>query len=769
MDIVKYLLNTYKFDLEITDNASCTALHHACWEGHPRIISYLLERGANLHALNSFGQSPLNTCQTIDMKELVMSIALHHERNDPEPMQLPDSSPPPVPQEVTFDDHDEYLFFVQGMRDYVESIEPVGRGIYTAVNFPSQLRLELGGSLLAEIRSEFDQHASIPFDLSNGCSESNREIPLGSLSLPQQNGVDDMPPNTAPELLRKSPILPSPPELVGDGANNEGNDTFTITETIHSEEPRRSTQRELLDRLSNPMPSEGVQSLLLSICKRTGDVLALTTLIRSHPEALHENIRDSKGSTPLHCAIAAGYTDLVQFFLQRHVYISIPDILGNTPLHLACFFGNTKIVNLILSSENSLSSAINLEGKTPLHVACHRGYLDVVRLLVECGTVAIDAIDFEGHTGCDLAKIWQHDDIVRYFDKLRHSSVELEDLQENNRDGMVVYHDGDCYLGLSDQPQYVESMEEEPDSVSDPELKLAGSNTPSGLGEDSCLSQELQISSELRKPLIEICNGVIFEETFDDDIDCDNGELKSTEFMKSVCTQTEERNVHDVSLQCDTTFHLQQTSSTQTEIITVHHVGVECTPRALIDSNWIPFLLTTSRILSIRQGFLFAKAFYKWKSLRPFKKLNTLKLIDSLRLLNSMANIFHQLLLQKKIQKTFFHWKSIPRRVSNIVEITKTSEIAVTVTTPHPHVFGHGVDDTPMLDIMTPNIPGMVPLTPHSDTKIVQRLRFNDVVDIALTDSVQEKEDDLAILGPLPVETLPLFKSNEVLIILIFL
>lgn len=67
LDIVQWLVEKYRLDVNAVDNNGWTPMHSAAKGGHPKIVKYLLEKGGFGRAVNNEGSSPLhyfvrNTC-----------------------------------------------------------------------------------------------------------------------------------------------------------------------------------------------------------------------------------------------------------------------------------------------------------------------------------------------------------------------------------------------------------------------------------------------------------------------------------------------------------------------------------------------------------------------------------------------------------------------------------------------------------------------------------------------------------------------------------
>jgi hypothetical protein len=189
-------------------------------------------------------------------------------------------------------------------------------------------------------------------------------------------------------------------------------------------------------------------------------------------------------------------------------------------------------------------------------------------------------------------------------------------------------------------------------------------------------------------------------------------------------------------------------------------------------ARWLPFLLSANRLITRRQSFSLAKSFLSWKSisLEPYPRRPTFcEMLRSMRICIDHLQRISQLQIKRD---AFCLWKLIPSQpmLRDLASTSREDESTHNhLSTPHPVPLNtHGTlenETTPLLEGLTPNIPGLTPLTPltpQTDSRVIQRLRFSEVVDISVLEPIQDPEEDLTILGPLPIETLPLFKANEV-------
>jgi len=183
----------------------------------------------------------------------------------------------------------------------------------------------------------------------------------------------------------------------------------------HSE--NESTEEDLCNSLSTtaddvaaappPMspitPRHGVQAVVWRVCRRSGDVTVLVDLINKHPEALHEDLRDSSGDTPLISAVRAGHCGVVEFLLQQGAYLGINDKRQNNALHVACSMDNAEIANLLAAKSKNLLNETNDSGNCPLHIAAAIGSIRVINCLLSCPSIDISRKNASGFTASEIA------------------------------------------------------------------------------------------------------------------------------------------------------------------------------------------------------------------------------------------------------------------------------------------------------------------------------------------------------------------------------
>ena len=120
--------------------------------------------------------------------------------------------------------------------------------------------------------------------------------------------------------------------------------------------------------------------------------------------------RDRRGLLPIHLAIRAGSSSLVQD-LMKH---GIPSDL----VHFAAEGGRTEVIRKVLQTKPDLGNTLDARGFRPLHMAALAGHLDVLGLLVGEG-FPIGATDTQGFTAVHFAAKSGHRAAVQYLATMR--------------------------------------------------------------------------------------------------------------------------------------------------------------------------------------------------------------------------------------------------------------------------------------------------------------------------------------------------------------
>ena len=112
--------------------------------------------------------------------------------------------------------------------------------------------------------------------------------------------------------------------------------------------------------------------LMLKAAKQ-GDVASVKSLLANDPGLL--KVRDTDGSTPLHCATWKGHAEVVALLLKSGADVNAVnenEHWGTTPLHAAAHANQAAIAKLLLDHGANVK-AKDKEGRTPMiHTTFHK-------------------------------------------------------------------------------------------------------------------------------------------------------------------------------------------------------------------------------------------------------------------------------------------------------------------------------------------------------------------------------------------------------------
>lgn len=133
-----------------------------------------------------------------------------------------------------------------------------------------------------------------------------------------------------------------------------------------------------------PKPKTNLAKDMLRAAK-SGSTAAVKQLLEQEPDLIA--VRDTDGSTPLHCATWKGHLPVVELLLSFGADVNAEnsnDHWGTTPLHAAAH-ANQRAIAAVLIAHGANIHALNLNGRTPLAETEFHKAKPVATLLIQHG------------------------------------------------------------------------------------------------------------------------------------------------------------------------------------------------------------------------------------------------------------------------------------------------------------------------------------------------------------------------------------------------
>ena len=114
------------------------------------------------------------------------------------------------------------------------------------------------------------------------------------------------------------------------------------------------------------------------------DALSLLQLVKDPRE-----VKDSDGTTLLHCAAARGWTDIVELLITKYNWdINCGDVYNYTPVHYASEWGRFYVIKCLYNNGKCDLFIKNIWGNTPLDEARRNGHHEIVEFLTNVMTTS---------------------------------------------------------------------------------------------------------------------------------------------------------------------------------------------------------------------------------------------------------------------------------------------------------------------------------------------------------------------------------------------
>ena len=379
-ELLLHLACKHKYDKEIVrlvslgcdvnrrDEAGNTSLHMACQNGSTDMVQYLVEeRKCDVNVPNNKGELPMHlACKHKYDKEIVRLVSLDCDVN-----RRDEAGNTPLLEAVQNHNIDSVTFLVKERR--------------CDVNVPNNK-----GELPLHLACKLEYCKGIVRLVSVGC-DVNRQDEAGNtpLHMALQKGSTDIVQYLAEE--RKCDF---------NVANNKGE------LPLHLACKHRCGQKivRLVSLGCDVNRQDEAGNTPLHIACQNSSIDSVTCLVEEMKCDL--NVANSKGQLPLHLACKYLNLSIVQnhtvtFLVKERCDVNVSNSKGELPLYLACKHEYGKeMVRLV-----SVGCDVNIQddaGNTPLHIACMQKNSNVVKFLVEEKRCNISVVNKEDKSTFDL-------------------------------------------------------------------------------------------------------------------------------------------------------------------------------------------------------------------------------------------------------------------------------------------------------------------------------------------------------------------------------
>lgn len=380
IELVKWLIATYPFILELCSKDEFTPLHTACEFGDVQLVKWLLENGAaqQLTVSNALGAIPLSIA--VRQHQEVFKLLLQYEPKQ----QL--SCKPIIAGNIL------HFICIFGALESLRILFATAQK--EAINLePLLLQINFSGlsPLMCLIVSSFAPKDKIITMLSVLLTVSPEKqllqqyVKPGQLtgSLPIHLAVQSSTVEVVEALLQFIPQK-----------QLEYKNMFETPLTWAVLHKNIELVKLLLPYQVQPLlidePNSGEQISLLHLVVLEQEMLKVLLSSQlgrdlvNFPTKIH-------GTTLLHTAVQHRQHDVVATLIEYGASVNQVDLRGWSPMHVVCQFGDMKLFNLLMKENKAVLNLATLDGAlTPLHIAALYGNLAVVNALIDL-KVTIDS------------------------------------------------------------------------------------------------------------------------------------------------------------------------------------------------------------------------------------------------------------------------------------------------------------------------------------------------------------------------------------------
>ncbi|KAJ5964565.1 uncharacterized protein N7479_004441 [Penicillium vulpinum] len=329
--------------LNISDSMGRTALHWAAGNGHLDVVIFLLNKGANASALDSFGETPLSKAASMGHESIVQQLLL--------------------PQTVKINKPDQ--------------------NGYTALHRAAE-------SKNGNVALLFLKNKLVDLDAKTATGETFFDVLGQEIPEPEYGVLEALGFITAKE--------------VGPATKVTANDKARDAAVLHHRLNRRSAVELLLKRMNHKKKEDGFEKVLVSISKEripaflpTFDGQALEFLLwavthnmievvnRLIAQGIPVNRKERYPKPVLQHAAKNGFVDMVQLLLDRgaEVNASIATSSKETAFMLAAENGHLEVMRLLIDGGADIEAELAYENTPAFQRASEYGHANIVQFLLK--------------------------------------------------------------------------------------------------------------------------------------------------------------------------------------------------------------------------------------------------------------------------------------------------------------------------------------------------------------------------------------------------
>jgi ankyrin repeat protein len=378
LSIVEYFLDEELVNLDAVDDDGCTALHHACYEGHIDLVRLLIKHGADITLKDKTNRTAMDLSKTREIAELLGGIRVQTADKTKRTFKLP------LRKQPTSGD------IIKGSTEEKEDVDDA-----TSV-----------------LQKFLDKSKKEAIDLKEKVYKGQR-----TLALAQEDSEE-----LSESYLSKLPAAPSP--------SKNGSSPGKMKLQQQQQQPTfKEGEHDVIAGVGITIAPKVAQECWRLCGEEGGDIKAFKRLLTAYPSLLQGQpsplsyLRDSESWTLLARAASHGYEDLVKLLVSIDPdSVNNADDHGFTALHRACIAGQTDIVALFLAIVDPKKDDLPVarvdeatkKGITPLHKACEFGHTDIVKSLIMRGADENNR-DKDGYTPLHYACLNSYRDIIAFL------------------------------------------------------------------------------------------------------------------------------------------------------------------------------------------------------------------------------------------------------------------------------------------------------------------------------------------------------------------